>query len=187
VKLNDQGFVVVDEQRRTTDERIFAVGDVAGAPLLAHKAFREGKVAAEVIKGKPSALMFKSFRQSFIQIPSGVGRPKRGRGSKIERNVRVERYLWKFSSRAATMGSQTASQNDPQSRNGRILGVGICGRDTEGLISEGVLAIEMGATAQDLGLIIHPHPTLSEMMGETAELFTEQSHMSCPKNAFDPA
>ena len=174
VKLNDQGFVVVDEQRRTTDERIFAVGDVAGAPLLAHKAFREGKVAAEVIKGKPSAFDAQAIPAVIYTDPQVAWAGLREEEvQKSNRNVRVERYLWKFSSRAATMGvSDGLTKMILNPETGRILGVGICGRDTEGLISEGVLAIEMGATAQDLGLIIHPHPTLSEMMGETAELFT---------------
>ena len=174
VKLNDQGFVVVDEQRRTTDEKIFAIGDVAGPPLLAHKAFREGKVAAEVVKGKPSAFDVQAIPAVVYTDPqvawSGL---REEEARKQNRNIKVERYLWKFSSRATTMGLSdglTKMIFDPET--GRILGVGICGRNTEGMISEGVLAIEMGAVAQDLGLIIHPHPTLSEMMGETAELFT---------------
>jgi dihydrolipoamide dehydrogenase len=174
VKLNEQGFAVVDEQRRTTDEKIFAIGDVAGPPLLAHKAFREGKVAAEVIKGKPSAFDVQAIPAVVYTDPqvAWVGlREEQAR--KENRHVKVERYLWKFSSRATTMGvSDGVTKMILNPETGRILGVGICGRNTEGMISEGVLAIEMGAVAQDLGLTIHPHPTLSEMVGETAELFT---------------
>jgi dihydrolipoamide dehydrogenase len=174
VKVNEQGFVVVDEQRRTTDENIFAIGDVAGEPLLAHKAFREGKVAAEAIKGKPSAFDVQAIPAVIYTDPqvAWVGlREEQAR--KENRNIKVERYLWKFSSRATTMGvSDGVTKMILNPETGRILGVGICGRNTEGMISEGALAIEMGAVAQDLGLIIHPHPTLSEMMGETAELFT---------------
>jgi dihydrolipoamide dehydrogenase len=174
VKLNEQGFVVVDETRRTTDEKIFAIGDVAGPPLLAHKAFREGKVAAEVIKGKPSAFDVQAIPAVVYTDPQVAWAGLREEQARKEnRNVKVERYLWKFSSRATTMGiSDGVTKMILNPETGRILGVGICGRDSEGMISEGVLAIEMGAVAQDLGLTIHPHPTLSEMVGETAELFT---------------
>jgi dihydrolipoamide dehydrogenase len=174
VRLNEQGFVVVDEQRRTTDEKIFAIGDVAGPPLLAHKAFREGKVAAEVIYGKPSAFDVQAIPAVVYTNPqvawTGLTEEQ---ARKENRNVRVERYLWKFSSRASTMNVSdgvTKMLFSPES--GRLLGVGICGPNAEGMISEGTLAIEMGAVAQDVGLTIHPHPTLSEMIGETAELFT---------------
>ena len=174
VKLNEQGFVVVDEQRRTTDEKIFAIGDVAGPPLLAHKAFREGKVAAEVIKGKPSAFDVQAIPAVVYTDPQVAWAGLREEQARKEnRNVKVERYLWKFSSRATTMGiSDGVTKMILNPETGRILGVGICGRNAEGMVSEGVLAIEMGAVAQDLGLTIHPHPTLSEMVGETAELFT---------------
>jgi dihydrolipoamide dehydrogenase len=174
VKLNEQGFVVVDEQRRTTDEKIFAIGDVAGAPLLAHKAFREGKVAAEVIKGKPSAFDVQAIPAVVYTNPqvawTGLTEEQ---ARKQNRNIQVEKYLWKFSSRASTMGiSDGVTKMIFNPESGRLLGVGICGPNAEGMISEGTLAIEMGAVAQDLGLTIHPHPTLSEMMMETAELFT---------------
>ena len=174
VKLNEQGFAVVDEQRRTTDEKIFAIGDVAGSPLLAHKAFREGKVAAEVIKGKPSAFDVQAIPAVVYTDPqvawAGLGERQ---ARKENRNVKVERYLWKFSTRATTMGvSDGVTKMIFNPETGRILGVGICGRNAEGMVSEGGLAIEMGAVAQDLWLTIHPHPTLSEMMMETAELFT---------------
>ena len=174
VKVNEQGFVVVDEQRRTTDEKIFAVGDVAGEPLLAHKAFREGKVAAEAIKGKPSAFDVQAIPAVVYTDPQVAWAGLREEQARKENHsIKVERYLWKFSSRATTMGvSDGVTKMILNPETGRILGVGICGRNAEGLISEGTLAIEMGALAQDLGLTIHPHPTLSEMMGETAELFT---------------
>ncbi len=174
VKLNEEGFVVVDEQRRTTDEKILSIGDVAGGPLLAHKAFREGKVAAEVIKGEPSAFDVQAIPAVIYTNPqvawTGLTEEQ---ARKQNRTVKVEKYLWKFSSRASTMGvtdGLTKMLFNPES--GRLLGVGICGPGAEGMISEGTLAIEMGAVAKDLGLTIHPHPTLSEMMMETAELFT---------------
>jgi len=174
VKLNEQGFVVVDERRRTTDEKIFAIGDVAGGPLLAHKAFREGKVAAEVIKGMPSAFDVQAIPAVVYTNPQVAWVGLREEEARREtRNVKVERYLWKFSSRASTMGvSDGVTKMIFNPDSGRLLGVGICGPNAEGMISEGTLAIELGALAQDLGLTIHPHPTLSEMMMETAELFT---------------
>ena len=173
VKTDDRGFLVVDEQQRTSDERIFAIGDVAGGALLAHKAFREGKVAAEVIAGKPSAFDARAIPAVVYTDPQvawcGLTEEQ---AKKENRSVRVERFPWKFSSRANTMGASegvTKIIADPETQ--RILGVGITGHETEGMISEGVLAIEMGALAEDMGLSIHPHPTLSETLGEAAELF----------------
>ncbi|HUL30517.1 MAG TPA: dihydrolipoyl dehydrogenase, partial [Thermodesulfobacteriota bacterium] len=170
VKVDNRGFVVVDEQRRTTDGHIFAIGDVAGEPLLAHKAFREGKVAAEVIKGKPSAFDVQAIPAVVYTDPQVAWAGLREEQAREEnRDIKVERYLWKFSSRATTMGvSDGVTKMILSPETGRILGVGLCGRNVEGLISEGTFAIEMGAVAQDLGLTIHPHPTLSEMMMETA-------------------
>jgi dihydrolipoamide dehydrogenase len=184
VKLNEAGFVVVDEQRRTTDERIFSIGDVAGLPLLAHKAFREGKVAAEAIKGKRAAFDVRAIPSVIYTDPQVAWCGLREEQvQKENRGVKIERYLWKFSSRATTMGATdgvTKVLFDPET--GEILGMGITGRNAEGMISEGVLAIEMGAVAQDLGLIIHPHPTLSETVGEAAELFTgTATHVLPPK------
>ena len=187
VKVNGQGFVVVDEQRRTADEKIFAVGDLAGSPMLAHKAFREGKVAAEAIKGMNSAFDVQAIPAVVYTDPQvawcGLSEEQ---ARKQGLRVKVEKYLWKFSSRATTMGvpeGMTKMMIDPET--GRILGLGITGRNTEGLISEGVLAIEMGAVAQDLGLIIHPHPTLSETVGEAAELYTGSVTHVLPKGKSD--
>ena len=173
VELDDRGFIKVDEQLRTTDERIFAVGDVAGGLMLAHKATREGKVAAEVIAGQPSAFDVRAIPAVVYTDPQiawcGLTE-EQARAENIP--VKVQRFPWKFSGRATTMGAPeglTKILVDPDS--GRIVGVGICGRDTEGLISEGVLAIEMGALAEDMALSIHPHPTLSETEGEAAEMY----------------
>lgn len=173
VKVNDRGYVEVDEKRRTAGENIFAVGDVAGGPLLAHKAFREGKVAAEVIKGLPSAFDVRAIPAVVYTDPQVAWCGLREESARREKqNIDVVRYPWKFSGRAATVGVQeglTKLVIDPDS--GRVLGVGITGRSTEGLISEGVLAVEMGAVAEDVGFSIHPHPTLSETLGEAAEIF----------------
>lgn len=177
VKLDERGFVKVDEQQRTTDEHIFAVGDIAGGPLLAHKAFREGKVAAEVIAGLPSAFDARAIPAVVYTDPqvawAGLTEEQ---ARQQKRPVKVERFLWKYSGRATTMDAPDGLTKiiiDPET--GRILGVGISGRDTEGLIAEGVLAVEMGALSEDMGLSIHPHPTLTETLGEAAELFAGTS------------
>jgi dihydrolipoamide dehydrogenase len=173
VKLDDKGFVIVDSQMRTTDKKIFAVGDVAGGMMLAHKATREGKIAAEVIAGKPSAFDARAIPAVVYTDPQiawcGLTEEEARREN---RAIKVQRFPWKFSGRAATMGAPEGLTKiivEPETQ--RILGVGITGRDTEGLISEGVLAVEMGALAEDMALSIHPHPTLSETEGEAAEIF----------------
>ena len=183
VKVNEKGFVVVDEQQRTSDPKIFAVGDLAGEPMLAHKAFREGKVAAEVIAGQPSAFDVQAIPAVVYTDPqvawAGLTEEQ---ARKQNRPVRIERFPWKFSNRAITMGVSeglTKILADPET--GRVLGVGISGRNTEGMISEGVLAIEMGAMVQDMALSIHPHPTLSETVGEAAEIFLGSVTHMMPK------
>jgi dihydrolipoamide dehydrogenase len=173
VEVNDQGFVVVDEQRRTRDGHIFAVGDIVGPPMLAHKAMYEGKVAAEVIAGKPSAF-------DAIAIPAVVyTHPQiawcgltEEEARQQNRSVKVGHFPWKSSGRAITMGTpEGLTKMIIDSETERVLGLGIVGRDAEGLIAEGVLAVEMGASALDMALTIHPHPTLSETEAEAAELF----------------
>jgi dihydrolipoamide dehydrogenase len=183
VKINKRGFVEVDEQQRTADDHIFAIGDVAGGPLLAHKAFREGKVAAEVIAGQPSAFDVRAIPAVVYTDPQvawcGLTEEE---ARKQKRSVKVERFPWKYSSRATTMGAEAGLTKiliDPETE--RILGLGISGRDTEGLISEGVLAIEMGALSQDVALTIHPHPTLSETVEEVADIFLGGSTHMLPK------
>lgn len=184
VKVNDKGFVVVDEQQRTSDEKILAIGDVAGGLQLAHKAFREGKVAAEVIAGEPSAFDVRAIPAVVYTDPQvawcGLTEEQARRQ---KRPVSIERYPWKFSPRATTMGAAegvTKVVVDPETQ--RLLGFGMVGRHAEGLISEGVLAVEMGALAADVGLSIHPHPTLSETVGEAAEIFLGSvTHMLAKK------
>ena len=173
VTLDENGFVVVDERQRTADERIYAVGDLVGGMMLAHKASREGKVAAEVIAGEPAAFDPMAIPAVVYTDPqvawAGLTEAE---AKKAERPVEIQRFPWKYSGRAATMGlseGMTKILVDPESR--RVVGVGIVGRDTEGLISEGVLAIEMGAVIEDVALSIHPHPTLSETEAEAAEIF----------------
>jgi dihydrolipoamide dehydrogenase len=173
VRLDPRGFVLVDEHQRTADEHIFAVGDVVGGMMLAHKASYEGKIAAETIAGKPSAFDARAIPAVVYTDPQIAWCGLTEEQAQRERiPVRVQKFPWKYSGRATTMGAPeglTKILADPET--GRILGVGITGRDTEGLISEGVLAIEMGALAEDVAGSIHPHPTLSETESEAAEMF----------------
>ncbi|MEM5787590.1 MAG: dihydrolipoyl dehydrogenase [Syntrophobacteraceae bacterium] len=183
VQVNERGFIQVDQQRRTADERIFAVGDVVGGAMLAHKAMHEGKVAAEVIAGKPSAFDFQVIPAVVYTDPQiavcGLGEDEaRKRG----RNIKVARFPWTASGRAVSMGvSQGMTKMIIDAESQRILGMGIVGRDAGEMIAEGVVAIEMGALAQDLALSIHPHPTLSEGELETAEAFLGHSTHILPQ------
>jgi dihydrolipoamide dehydrogenase len=134
VKLDEKGFVAIDEQQRTSDDRIFAIGDVAGGPLLAHKAIKEGKVAAEVLAGEPSAFDARAIPAVVYTDPQvawcGLTEEE---ARKQNRPVKVERFPWKFSGRAITMGATdglTKLVVDPET--GRILGLGLAGRDVEG-------------------------------------------------------
>jgi dihydrolipoamide dehydrogenase len=178
VKVDERGFIIVDEQRRTADEKIFAVGDVTGGAMLAHKAMHEGKVAAEVISGMPSAFDFQAIPAVLYTDPQiavcGLGEEA---AKKQGRPVKVTRFPWAASGRAVSMGVAASGMTkmiiDPESQ--RVLGVGIVGREAGEMISEGVLAVEMGALAEDVGLSIHPHPTLSESEEEAAEAFLGSS------------
>jgi dihydrolipoamide dehydrogenase len=163
----------VDEQQRTRDKHIYAIGDVAGGVMLAHKAMYEGRVAAEVLKEKPAAsdaraipaVVYTNLQLAWCGLTETEA-------EKQNPPIRVTRFPWSASGRAATMGvarGLTKMIIDPE--NEQILGLGIVGAEAGELISEGVLAVEMGALAQDVALSIHPHPTLSESEEEAAEAF----------------
>ena len=184
VKLTARGFVQVDEQLRTTDPAIYAIGDIAGEPMLAHKASHEGRVAVEVIAGhkaafEPAAIPAVVFTDPEIAW-AGL---TESQAKEQERKVEVMRFPWAASGRALTMDridGLTKLIVDPETE--RILGVGIAGAGAGELISEGVLAIEMAANVSDVKLTIHPHPTLSETVMEGAEMFFGQStHVYRPK------
>jgi dihydrolipoamide dehydrogenase len=173
VRLDGKGFIQVDDRQRTDEPSIFAVGDATGGLQLAHKASRQGKVAAEVIAGKPSAFDARAIPAVVYTDPQiawcGLTEAA-ARRQQID--VEIQRFPWKYSGRAATMGATEGLTKIIVDRgSGRIIGAGMAGRDAEGLISEAVLAIEMGALAEDLALSIHPHPTLAETVSEAAELY----------------
>jgi dihydrolipoamide dehydrogenase len=173
VVVTARGFIEVDEQQRTADEHILAIGDVAGEPGLAHKAAHEGKVAAEVLAGEPSAFDNKAIPAVVFTDPEVAWCGLTENQAKAEaRPVEIARFPWSASGRASTLGRNDGLTKLIIDRStGRLLGVGICGRGAGELISEGVLAVEMAAVAADLSFIIHPHPTLSESMGIAAEMF----------------
>jgi dihydrolipoamide dehydrogenase len=173
VKSDDRGFIRVDNRQCTHDPSIYAVGDVVGGFMLAHKAQHEGKVAAEVIAGKPSKFDARAIPAVVFTDPQVAWCGMTEESAKKENKaVKIQRFPWKYSGRAITMdASEGLTKMIVDAETERVLGLGIVGRDTEGLIAEGVLAIEMGALAQDIALTIHAHPTLSETEMETAEIF----------------
>lgn len=173
VEVDPQGFVVTDRQRRTAEPSIYAVGDVAGQPMLAHKASYEARIAVEAIAELPSAYDPKAIPAVVFTDPEvawcGLTETE---ALAREMEVRVTRFPWVASGRASTLGrvdGLTKLVLDPQDE--RVLGVGLVGAGAGELIAEGVLAVEMGAVATDLEMTIHPHPTLSETVMEAADLF----------------
>jgi dihydrolipoamide dehydrogenase len=184
VELDGRGFIKVNEQRRTTDEAIYAIGDVAGEPMLAHKASHEGKVAVEAVMGEPAAFEPRAIPAVVFTDPEvawcGLTESE---AKRAKREVKVARFPWAASGRAATLDRTeglTKLVLDPESD--RVLGVGLVGPGAGELIGEGVLAVEMAASARDLALIIHAHPTLSETLGEGAEtIYGTATHLYRPK------
>lgn len=172
VAVDAKGFIQVNEQRRTSVPSIFAIGDAAGEPMLAHKAAHEGKLAAQIIAGDTSlvwdpraipAVVFTDPEIAWCGLTETEAK-KQGR------EVKVGKFRWGASGRAATLGRTDGLSKvlvDPKSD--MILGIGVVGPGAGELISEGVVAVEMGATAKDLALCIHPHPTLTETVSEAAE------------------
>ncbi|MGB5287746.1 MAG: dihydrolipoyl dehydrogenase [Ignavibacteriaceae bacterium] len=184
VKVNERGWIKVNNQMRTDDPDIYAIGDIVGEPMLAHKASHEGRVAVEVIAGHKSAfepmaipaVVFTDPEIAWAGLTENQAKEK-----KID--YEVAKFPWAASGRAVTLDRNdgvTKILVNPE--NQRILGIGICGPGAGELIAEGVLAIEMGANLTDLKLTIHPHPTLSETLMEAAEVFFGQStHVYRPK------
>jgi dihydrolipoamide dehydrogenase len=184
VQVTDRGFIQTDHQRRTDEPTIYAIGDVAGEPMLAHKASHEARVAVEAIAGhkavfEPLAIPAVVFTDPEIAWAGLTETQAEKEGRKVE----VARFPWGASGRAIAIDrvdGMTKLLIDPKTE--RVLGVGIVGSGAGELIAEGVLAIEMGATASDVKLTIHPHPTLTETVMEAAEQFFGQAtHVYKPK------
>lgn len=176
VAISPQGFVQVDRQRRTAEPSIFAIGDVGGEPMLAHKATHEGLVAARVIAGRHSAFDAAAIPAVVFTDPeiAWCGLTEEA-ATASGQAVRITRFPWAASGRATTLGrNEGLTKLVLDAESGRILGVGLCGVGAGELIAEGVLAVEMGAVAEDLAASIHPHPTLSETVMEAAESFHGQ-------------
>ncbi len=177
VEVDDKGYIRVDEQMRTADKNIFAIGDVVGGAMLAHKAMYEGKTAAEVIAGKPAAFDARAIPAvvyTFPQLAWCGLMEKEAEQQGIK--VKVSRFPWSASGRAASMGLRKGmTKMILDAENSQVLGVGIVGREAGEMIAEGVLAVEMGALAEDVALSVHPHPTLSETESEAAEAFLGSS------------
>ena len=173
VKAGPRGFIQVNKQLQTDDPVIYAIGDVVGEPMLAHKASHEGRTAAEAIAGhkvafEPHAIPAVVFTDPEIAW-CGLTETQ---AEKDGREIKVARFPWAASGRAMTIDrteGMTKLIFDPKTE--RVLGVGIVGVSAGEMISEGVLALEMAATATDVELTIHPHPTLSETIMESAEMF----------------
>jgi dihydrolipoamide dehydrogenase len=184
VKVNARGFIEVDGARRTAEPSIYAIGDVVGEPMLAHKASHEGRVAVESIAGERvafeplaiPAVVFTDPELAWCGLTENEAKQQ-------SREVTVARFPWAASGRALTLDrpdGMTKLVLDPKTE--RVLGVGIVGAGAGELIAEGVLAVEMGANATDVRMTIHPHPTLSETLMESAEVFFGQAtHVYRPK------
>ena len=173
VTLDEKGFIKVNMQQQTSDPHIYAIGDIAGGILLAHKAHKEGRIAVEAINGESSvmenvvipAVVFTDPELAWCGLTEAEAKAK---GITYE----VAKFPWAASGRALSFDRTdgvTKMIIDPESE--RVLGVGICGAGAGELIAEAVLALEMGATAEDIALTVHPHPTLSETLMECAEAF----------------
>ena len=174
ISPDEKGFIEVDLQRKTKHSHIYAIGDITGEPLLAHKASHEGRIAAEVIAGKKGAgydpkvipgIVFTHPELAWCGLTETQAK-------KENKNVEVKKFPWSASGRAVAIGENSGVTKliiDPETEV--ILGGGVAGKDAGSLIPEIALAVEMGTTASDLSLTIHPHPTLSETIMESAELF----------------
>jgi dihydrolipoamide dehydrogenase len=173
VAVTDQGFIPVDRQMRTNGPHTFAIGDIVGQPMLAHKATHEGKVAAEVCAGMKSAFEARVIPSVAYTDPE-IAWAGLTESEAKEQNIdyKLGKFPWAASGRAMGIGRTegfTKLLFDPETH--RVMGAGIVGSHAGDLIAECVLAIEMGCEAGDIGLSIHPHPTLSETVAMSAEVF----------------
>jgi dihydrolipoamide dehydrogenase len=172
IAVDERGFIPVDKQQRTNIKHIFAIGDVVGNPMLAHKATHEGKVAAEVAAGHKSAFDALTIPSVAYTDPEIAWMGLTENQAK-QQGIEYEKaaFPWAASGRSLSIGRKEGiTKLICEKGTGRILGAGIVGTNAGELIAEAVLALEMGADAEDIGLTIHPHPTLSETLGFAAEM-----------------
>src|SRR5206468_3289094 len=173
IERDEKGFIKVNSHQQTADPAIFAIGDIAGGIMLAHKASKEARIAVEVITGESSsftgttipAVVFTEPEVAWCGLTEAEAKEK---GIAVE----ISKFPWGASGRALSYDRPEGTTKliiEPETE--RILGVGIVGYGAGELIAEGVLAVEMGATVKDLALTVHPHPTLSETLMEAAEAF----------------
>ena len=173
VKVDERGFIAVDKQQRTNVPHIFAIGDVVGQPMLAHKAIPEGKVAAEVICGEkhyfdPKCIASVAYTDPELAWAGLTEKEAKAQGVAYEKAT----FPWVASGRALSMGREEGITKLLFCTNTkRIIGAGIVGANAGELIAEAALAIEMGCDVEDIALTIHPHPTLSETIAQAAEMF----------------
>jgi dihydrolipoamide dehydrogenase len=184
VKVNNRGFIEVNEEGRTAESKIFAIGDVVPGPMLAHKAAREAKVAAEVIAGLPAKFDNRAIPAVVFTDPEIAWTGLSENEAKVKGiNYKVGKFPLKALGRARTLGRTEGFAKiifDPDSK--LILGLAMVGTSASELIGEATLALEMGATLEDLKVTIHPHPTLSEAIMEAAEVaIGEPVHILQPK------
>ena len=173
VTVNELGFVEVNQQQRTSDEHILAIGDVAGEPMLAHKASHEGKVAAEVLAGEPTAFEPQAIPAVVFTDPEIAWAGLTAEEAKrADRKVNVAQFPWQASGRAIAIGrTEGLTKWIVEPETDRVLGCGIVGPGAGDLIAEAVLAIEMGCVVRDVADSIHPHPTLSETVAFAGEVY----------------
>ncbi len=182
IETNDDGFLSVDPQRKIRNSNIYAIGDLTGEPLLAHKANYEGKVVAESIAGNKGsaydpksipAIVFTNPQMAWCGLTQDEAKEK-------DIDIKVLKFPWSASGRAIAVGTSNGlTKLLVDKKTGRILGGGVAGKNAGSLIPEISLAIEMAATAEDIALSIHPHPTLSETIMEAAEIFSgSPTHIS---------
>jgi dihydrolipoamide dehydrogenase len=170
--IDERGFIKVDEKRQTNVPHVYAIGDITGDPMLAHKATHEGKVAAEVICGQPAAFDVSIIPAVIFTDPeiawAGLTETQaKEQGIAYDKGV----FPWSASGRALALGrTEGFSKALFDKESGKLIGMSIVGTNAGDLIAEAVLAMEMGADAEDIALIIHPHPSLSESVGNAAEI-----------------
>ncbi len=172
IQVNDYHFIDVDKQMKTNVDHIYAIGDIVGQPMLAHKATHEAKVAAEVIAGHKSYFDAHAIPSVAYTDPEIAWMGKTEEECKTEGiDIKKGAFPWAASGRSLSIGrNEGLTKVLFDKKSGELIGAGIVGTNAGELIAEAVLALEMGADAEDIGLTIHPHPTLSETLNFAAEV-----------------